>query len=107
MLLASLYAMPSSKTKISWMREMLKSPQVLRFLVLESLLTLETHDSGVTIVKVHSQKKEDQMFDPFQYSIRTIEVTERLYSPCEREVLAVIFAVQNSACISSRVIHLY
>ena len=56
---------------------------------------VETDASCVAVGAVLAQKKKDGKIQPVQYAGRTMNKTERGYSACEREALAVIFALKK------------
>ena len=56
---------------------------------------VETDASSVSVRAVLAQKKEDGKIHPIQYAICKMNKSERKYSACEREALAVFFALKK------------
>lgn len=102
---SALHAMTSSKISFSWDKEMdkafhllkisLSSPPVLAFPNFEKPFGVETDASSVAVGAVLTQKDDDGKTHPVQFASRTMTVAERKYSACEREALAVIFALRK------------
>lgn len=102
---APLHCATSVKTQFSWrpdmektfnrLKESLTEPPVLAFPDFENPFVVETDASAVAIRAVLSQRKTDSQLHPFQYASRTMTSSERQYSACEREALAVIFALRK------------
>ena len=77
------------------LRIKLTSPPVLAYPDFGKLFVVETDASSVSVGAVLAQKKEDGKIHPIQYASRTMNKSERKYSACEREALAVIFALKK------------
>ncbi|CDF33201.1 unnamed protein product [Chondrus crispus] len=77
------------------LRIKLTSPPVLAYPDFEKAFVVETDASSVSVGAVLAQKKEDGKIHPIQYASRTMNTSERKYSACEREALAVIFALKK------------
>ena len=77
------------------LRIKLTSPPVLAYSDLEKPFVVETDASSVSVGAVLVQKKEDRKIHPLQYASRTMNTSERNYSACAREALAVIFALKK------------
>lgn len=56
---------------------------------------VEADASSVAVRAVLAQNKKNGKVNPLKYASRTMKKTERDYSACEREALAVIFAVKK------------
>ena len=100
-----LHAATSGKGNISFTKEMedafrtlkqkLTSPAVLDFPDFNQPFIVETDASCLSLGAVLAQKKEDGKVHPIQYASRTMTDAEKKYSTCEREALAVIFALKK------------
>lgn len=76
----------------------MKMPQVLAYPDCDHLFVVETDASYRADGEVLDQKKEGGKIKPIQYASRNMKETEKRYSVCEREDLAVIFALGNLGC---------
>lgn len=102
---ATLHAGTSVKRKFEWSKEMedafqnlkkaLVSPPVLAYPDFDKPFIVETDASKVGVGAVLAQKGKDGKVHPIQYSSRTMTKSERNYHACERESLAVIFALRH------------
>lgn len=102
---ASLHAATSSKLKFQFsdemreafveLKEKLTSPPLLALPDFDEPFVVETGASSIAVGAVLPQKKEDGKIHPIQYASRTMTSTEKNYSACEREALAVIFALKK------------
>ena len=102
---AVLHEASSTKRGFTWtdemrvafdtLKERLTSPPLLAFPDFDAPFVVETDASSVAIGAVLAQKKEDGKVHPIQYASRTMTAAERNYSACEREALAVIFALKK------------
>eukprot|EP00737_Agarophyton_chilense_P002014 gb/GEZJ01002279.1/.p1 GENE.gb/GEZJ01002279.1/~~gb/GEZJ01002279.1/.p1 ORF type:complete len:384 (+),score=41.68 gb/GEZJ01002279.1/:2514-3665(+) len=101
---AALHATTSAK-KFEWSPEMqaafedlkkkMTTPPVLAFPDFDSPFIVEKDASSVALGAVLSQKKEDGKVHPIQYASRSMTPAERNYATCEREALAVVFALKK------------
>ena len=102
---ACLHAAISGLNRFEWtwemraafecLKEKLTTPPVPTFPNFEEPFVVETDASSVCLGAVLAQKKEDGRIHPVQYASRTMTPAERNYSACEREALAVVFALKN------------
>ena len=102
---APLHEATSTKRDYKWTDEMQKaferlkfkltSPPVLAFPDFDQPFVVETDASSVAVGAVLTQRKEDKRVQPIQYASRTMTSAERNYSACEREALALIFALKK------------
>ena len=100
-----LHAATSEKRTFTWTSEMmasfeelkqkLTSPPVLSFPDFDQPFIVETDASNLSLGGVLAQKKEDGKIHPIQFASRTMTDAEKKYSTCEREALAVIFALKK------------
>ena len=100
-----LHTATSAKVKLSLTKEMPSSLEELkRKLTTPPLLALpdfdvpfvvETDASSVTVGAVLVQNKKDWKIHSVQYANRIMTKTERDYKACEREALALIFALKK------------
>ena len=58
-------------------------------------LVAETDASGITLGAVLAKKKKDGKVHRIEYASGTMTATERRYTTCEREALAIIFALRK------------
>ena len=73
----------------------LTSLPVLAFSDFDQPFVVETDLSSVAVGAVLAQRREDKRFHPIQYASRTMTSAERNYSACEREALALLFALKR------------
>ena len=102
---AALHGAKSAKREFAWTYEMmsafdvlkqrLTTPPVLAFPEFEAPFIVGTDASSVAFGALLAQKKADEKVHPIQYTNRTMAAAERNYSACEREALAVIFALKK------------
>ena len=100
-----LHAVTSAKVKFSsteetrssfeQLEQKLTTPLLLALPDFDVLFVVETDASSVAVGAVLAQKKKDGKIHPVKYASRTMNKTERDYSDCEREALAVIFAFEE------------
>ena len=82
----------------SWFEELkrkLTTPPFSDLPDFDVTFVVETDASSVAVGAVLAQKKKDGKIHPVQYASRTMNKTERDYSDCEREALAVIFDLRK------------
>lgn len=101
---APLHAATSTKVPFAWTKEAqnafstlknaLTSAPLLAFPDFEAPFIVET-DASATAVGAILAQKQDGLVHPIQYASRTLNDAERNYSACEREALAVIFALRK------------
>ena len=102
---APLHSLTSKKVDFVWTEEahdafeklkskMCNSP-VLAYPDFTKPFIVETDASSVALGAVLSQKSSDGKIHPLQFASRTMNAAERNYSACEREALAVIFALKK------------
>ena len=72
----------------------LTTPPLLALPVFDVPFVVETDASSIAVGAVLARRKKDGNIHPVQYASRTITKTERDCSACEREALAVIFALK-------------
>lgn len=77
------------------LKEKLKIYSVLAYTDFDQPFIVETHLSGKSIFAVLEQEKLDWRIHPIQFLSSKINSSERNYSPCEREAIAVIFPLRN------------
>ena len=77
------------------MEETQKAFEGLKLKLTTPPVLVETDASSVAVGAVLAQKKEDKKTHPIQYASRTLSQAEREYSACEREAIAVIFALKK------------
>ena len=77
------------------LRIKLTSPTILAYSDFDKPFVVETDASLVSVGAVLAQKKDDGKIHLIQYASRTMNPSERKYSACEREALAVIFALKK------------
>ena len=102
---ALLHAPTSSKVEFTLTEEMREAFQnrkqrvtSLPLLALPSFdepFLVETDASNIAVGAVLAQKKRYKTLHPIQYASRTMKETEKKYSTCEKEALAVIFALKR------------
>jgi len=100
-----LHTATSVKRKFAWDEEMdqsfqklkkaMTSPPVLAYPDFEKPFIVETDASKVGVSAVLTQKNEKGEVHPVQFTSRTMTPTERNYSACDRETLAVIFGLRQ------------
>ena len=78
-----------------YLKEKLKTPLVLSFPKFGEPLFVETDASYVSLGALLDRKKEDWRIYPMQYAVRTMKSAERNYPACEREAMAVVFALKK------------
>ena len=76
-------------------KQKLKTTPLLALPDFDFLFVVETDASSVAVGAVLVQKKKDGKIYPVRYASRTTTKMEREYSACEREELAVIFALKK------------
>lgn len=67
----------------------------MAFADFESSLVDEADASNVSVGTVLAHKKKDGKIHRVQYATRTMTEAEKNYPTCEREALAIIFAVEK------------
>ena len=77
------------------LKERLCSPPILAYPNYEKQFFVETDASSVAVGAVLAQKDEKGSLHPVQFASRTMSAHERNYSVCEKEALAVIFALKK------------
>ncbi len=102
---APLHAGTSAKTKFQWddqmqsafeaLKDILTTSPVLGYPDFDKKFIVETDASAVALVAVLSQEDDDGSVHPLRFASRTMNTTERNYDVCEREALAVIFALKK------------
>ena len=102
---ATLHEATSRTKPFIWTHEMtssfndlknrLVSPPILSMPNFTLPFIVETDASNVAVGAVLAQKREDGKVHPVQYASRTMSAAERKYSACEREALAVVFALRK------------
>ena len=102
---ATLHAATSTTLDFTWtpqmsiafqdLKQRLVSPPVLALPDFDQPFIVETDASNVALGAVLAQKCRDGAVHPIQYASRTLTPAERNYSACEREALAVVFALKK------------
>lgn len=102
---APLHALTSTKSSFTWteeaesafiaLKEAMTQPPVLAFPDFSKPFVVEADASAVAVGAVLSQQQTDNRVHPIQFSSRTMTRAERGYSACEKEALAVIFALRK------------
>ena len=102
---ATLHEATSRTKPFIWTHEMtssfndlknrLVSPPILAMPNFSLPFVVETDASNVAVGAVLAQTQEDGKVHPVQYASRTMSAAERKYSACEREALAVVFALRK------------
>lgn len=102
---APLHAATSVKARFRWdddmqhafeaLKEKLCQSPVLAYPDFNKPFSVEMDASAYALGAVLNQKDEHGRFHPVQFASRKMNEAERNYSACEREALAVIFALQK------------
>lgn len=71
------------------------TPSVLIFPDFKDLVEVKIDASRVTFGAVSAQKKIDGKTHPIHYACHIMTVADQIFSACERETLAVIFALKK------------
>ncbi len=100
-----LHSLTSPNTRFEWKPEMQKSFEILKEKLcstpvlahpnFEKPFVVETDASNHCVGAVLSQKDEEGKLHPIQFASRTMNQAEQNYSACEKEALAVIFALKK------------
>ena len=77
------------------LRKKLCEPPVLMFPNFEKEFFVDTDVSDIALGAFLSQKDEDGRLHPCQFASRVLNPAEKNYSVCEREALAVVFALKK------------
>lgn len=81
-------AFHSSKQKVA-------PPFLVPLPIFDVPFLVDTESSNVAVGAVLAQKKNDRKFYPLKYASRTMKAVAKKYSACERDALAVIFALKK------------
>lgn len=81
--------------KYEVLKQKLTTPPPLSFSDFDVPFVAETDAYSIAVGAVVVQKKTEGKIHPIEYASRTMANTERGYSACETEALAVIFALNK------------
>lgn len=70
-------------------------PPVLAIPNFEKPFKVETEGSLSAVAAIRAEKKEDKKYHLDQYALRTMKAAEQKYLVCEKEAVAVIFALKK------------
>lgn len=86
---------PGIETSFKLLKVAMTSPRILAFPNFERLFIVETNVSTLAVGAVLPEKGDDGKSHLIQFTSRPMTTKGQKYSSCNREVLAVVFALRN------------